>query len=118
MKASNAILVLGLVCAAGAAHADCAPPMPGTGRVEGVVRAAEDGSTVCIQTGGDALHLIRLRLIDIAAPALTRPGGEGAKWALRRAARGRSVVCQVVQDGVGLCRAGSVSVGELVRGRR
>jgi endonuclease YncB( thermonuclease family) len=123
MKALDRVLLLGLALLAGsaapvAALADCAPPMPGAGRVEGVVRGAEDGATICIQTGADALHLIRLRLIDVAAPPLTSPGGEGAKWALRRAARGRTVVCQVLQDGVGLCRAGAVTVGELVKAQR
>jgi hypothetical protein len=110
------VMVLSLAAgAAGAAGASCTPPARGVGRIEGVVREAAGGDTLCIQTGADHLRLTRLRLLDVAAPRLTGPGGEGAKWDLRRLARGRHVVCTTTGGGVGICRIDRVRIGDLLR---
>ncbi len=81
------------------------------------MREAAQGDTVCIQTGPDPSRLVRLRLSDVVAPRLRGPGGEGAKWALRRAARGRRVVC-AASGGAGVCRIDGVSVAALLLAKR
>jgi endonuclease YncB( thermonuclease family) len=106
------VALLGAAWAAGAASAACTAPASGVTRIQGVVREAVAGDTVCIQTRADHGRLIRLRLLDVAAPPLRGPGGEGAKWALRRVARGRPVVCVVMGAGVGVCRIYGVAIGE------
>ncbi len=94
------------------AAASCLARNEASGQITGVVRAAQDGSVLCIQTGADHDRLTRVRLADVSAPPLTAPGGEGAKWALRRIARGRAVVCVMVgmQAGVGVCRIAGESI--------
>jgi endonuclease YncB( thermonuclease family) len=116
LLAGGAVL---LVCAVlpAAAAASCTAPAAGVGRIEGVVREAAGGDTLCIQTGADHRHLTRLRLLDVQAPRLRGPGGEGAKWKLRRAVRGRHVVCTTTGGGVGVCRIDRVRIGDLLRGK-
>jgi hypothetical protein len=101
---------------AGPALADCRPPAQPVARVQGVVREAAGGAALCIQTGPDHQHLTRVRLSDVAAPALTAPGGEGAKWALRRLARGRRVDCRmdVGTADAGVCAIDGERVGVLL----
>jgi hypothetical protein len=110
--------VLGVALgAAEAASAACRPPARHVSRVVGVARTALDGATLCIQTGADPVHLTRLRLLDVKAPRLGGPGGEGAKWALRRVARGRAVSCTTTGGGIGVCRIDRVRIGDLLAAR-
>jgi hypothetical protein len=111
----NAVAALGLAASllAGAAHAGCAPPGPAARRIAGVVREAAGGGAICVQTGPDPLRLVRVRLSDVSAP-LTSPGGEGAKWALRRLARGRQVVCAMDRPDSGRCTLGGQPIGALL----
>ena len=100
------------VAMAGRAAASCLAAPEAGGRITGIVRAAPNGSVVCVQTGASHDRLTRVRLADAPAPALAATGGEGAKWTLRRVARGRAVTCAMDrrQAGVGVCRIGGQSI--------
>jgi endonuclease YncB( thermonuclease family) len=105
-----------LAAAAPSAHAAmaCRTPTVMTARIEGVVREAAGGDTICVQTSPDHTRLARIRLLDVDAPRLRGPGGEGAKWALRRAARGRTVVCRMQSPGAGVCAVDGRDIGGLL----
>jgi endonuclease YncB( thermonuclease family) len=115
--------VLGLAmlaaAVAGAAAASCRPALS-MAPVQGVVREAAGGDTVCVQTSPDHRRLTRIRLLDVEAPPLRGPGGEGAKWALRRVARGKAVACRMRAWGAGVCAIDGQPIGALLRakGRR
>jgi nitroreductase len=111
--AGAALGLLGLA-AAGSAIAACAPPARPAAHIIGIVREAASGSVLCVQTGRDPARLTRVRLADVSAPRLTGPGGEGAKWALRRLARNRTVDCRMEANdkGVGVCAIDGAPIGE------
>ena len=98
----------------------CAGPLPHAGQsFSGMVRIVADGDRFCVGDQVDARTWILVRLSDFRAAPLTGPGGEGAKWALRRAARGRRVDCVAHHIAgnhvVAQCSIGGVSVGDLLR---
>ena len=98
----------------------CAGPLPHAGQTfSGVVRLVADGDRFCVSDQVDARTWILVRLSDFRAAPLTGPGGEAAKWALRRAARGKHVDCLAHHIAgnhvVAQCRIDGVSVGDLLR---
>jgi hypothetical protein len=108
-----------LLAAASAAAASCGPPAVGGLRIQGVVREAASGAVLCVQTRPDSVDLTRVRLSDVVAPRLQGPGGEGAKWALRRLARGRRVDCRMDGrgSGAGVCTIDGAPIGALLARR-
>ena len=112
----KAAMVAGLLLVATGVQAApvCLAPAVAGARIKGIVREAAGGDTVCVQTSVDHTRLTRIRLLDVNAPRLRGPGGEGAKWALRRVARGRAVECRMRDAGAGVCAIGGRDIGSLL----
>lgn len=52
-----------------------------------------DGDSLCVALGPEPQHWAEVRLADFYAPELAQPGGQEAKAALARIAKGRRVEC-------------------------
>lgn len=52
-----------------------------------------DGDSLCVALGPEPQQWAEVRLADFYAPELAHPGGQEAKVALARIAKGRSVKC-------------------------
>ncbi len=103
-----------------AAAARCSAVLPHNGQsFSGPVRKVIDGGSLCLGDGPKAKRWIAVRLADLDAPALRGPGGEGAKWALRRAAGGKAAVCTAEhvqgRQVLAVCTVDGVSLARLAR---
>lgn len=86
------IITAALALLAGPALADpCEAPLPKRGEVfSGRVAYVGDGDILCVSSPAG---LIEIRIADFYAPELHGPGGEQAKRALTRIAKGRNIIC-------------------------
>ena len=103
-----------------AAASHCAADLPHNGQsFSGPVRKVIDGMSLCLGDGPKAKRWIAVRLADLDAPGLRGPGGEGAKWALRRAAGGKQIVCTAEhvegRQVLATCTVDGVSLADLAR---
>lgn len=115
-----------VLMAASPALADpCDTPLPGAGAVfSGPVTYIVDGDGLCV---GHSQGGIEVRLGDFDAPELGKPGGAGAKEALRRIAFGKSVTCRPCEGArnpnrcishdriIATCRLDGKRLGDLMR---
>ena len=103
-----------------AAAARCAATLPHNGQsFSGPVRKVIDGASLCLGDGPKAKRWIAVRLADLDAPDLRGPGGEGAKWALRRAAGGKQATCTAEhvqgRQVLAVCTVDGTSLADLAR---
>ena len=117
MKAAVLLVLLATAASPARAALVCRAQPLSSAEIKGVVREAAGGDTVCVQTSPDHTRLARIRLLDVEAPRLRSPGGEGAKWAIRRVARGRAVVCRMQSAGAGVCTIDGRPIGSLLKAR-
>lgn len=134
MRGRLPILMFGLSLAlTGAALADPCTAIPDRGpmppylhqgqRFAGPVVYVGDGDGLCVaaQPGRerDPSTWVEVRVADFYAPELHEPGGEAAKAALTRIARGKWAVCVADHRSydriVAACRISGRDVGELMR---
>jgi endonuclease YncB( thermonuclease family) len=113
----------------GTALADpCEAPVTGykAGQtVSGQVRYVGDGDSLCIGNSANPRTWIEIRIADFYAPELREPGGEAAKRALTKIAKGSQVVCRVEagRNGrtssydrlIAVCRMNGRSLGQSMR---
>lgn len=122
------IAPLALFVMATPANADpCEGPLPNRPGVEfsGTVRYVGDGDSLCVGQTADPDEWIEVRIADLDAPELHRPGGEAAEAALIRLALSQPVSCTTERGRSGRvisfdrviarCWIGSTSVGDLLR---
>lgn len=127
--AVRAYLAAALSLCAGAAMADPCTAVPDRGPTpaslrpgavfSGPVAYVVDGDGLCVATGPSPSAWVEVRLADFYAPELSEPGGEAAKAALARVAKGRRVECEArgrTYDRIAaVCTLQGVGLGDLLR---
>ncbi len=91
----------------------------------GTVKYVGDGDSLCVGTTNDGKEWIEVRLLDFDAPELSDKDGATGKSILEKVALGKSVTCAVAKGRIGktiswdrvfaVCRAGGISIGDLLR---
>jgi endonuclease YncB( thermonuclease family) len=78
-----------------------------------------DGDSLCVAVGPSPADWVEVRVSDFYAPELNAPGGQDAKAALERIAKGRRVECRSIRQSfdrvVAQCSVGGSSIGDLMR---
>jgi micrococcal nuclease len=78
-----------------------------------------DGDSLCVAVGSSPTDWIEVRVSDFYAPELHEPGGQEAKAALERIAKGRQVKCVAQHRSydriVARCAMQGRSLGDLIR---
>jgi micrococcal nuclease len=121
--------VVASLCAATAALADPCKAIPDRGPMpahlkpgstfSGPVSYVGDGDSLCVAVGPSPAEWVEVRVSDFYAPELNAPGGQEAKAALERIAKGRRVECRAVRQSydrvVARCVLTGRSLGDLMR---
>ncbi len=85
----------------------------------GQVSYVGDGDSLCVALGPSPTDWVEVRIADFYAPELHEPGGQEAKAALERIAKGRRVECRAVRQSydrvVAPCALQGRSLGDLMR---
>ena len=98
-------------------------PMPSylaAGRTfQGSVVYVGDGDSICVATGEGPAGWVEVRVSDFYAVELSAPGGQNAKAALERTAKGKRAICVAEHRShdrvVARCTIGGVSIGDRMR---
>jgi len=105
----------------------CEAPLPieSGATFTGAIKYVGDGDSLCVGASKDGKHWIEVRLADFDAPELSTREGKTAKAILEREAIGKEVTCTVTKGRSGktitydrvlaVCRAGGVTIGDLMR---
>jgi micrococcal nuclease len=128
---SDCYLLLGLVglALASPALADPCKAIPDKGPMpaflkpgsmfSGPVSYVGDGDSLCVAVGPSPAEWVEVRISDFYAPELNAPGGQEAKAALERIAKGRRVKCRAIRQSydrvVARCALQGRSLGDLMR---
>jgi micrococcal nuclease len=85
----------------------------------GPVTYVGDGDSLCVAVGPSQADWVEVRVSDFYAPELHEPGGQEAKAALERIARGREVECVARHRSydrvVAVCTLQGSSLGDRMR---
>jgi micrococcal nuclease len=85
----------------------------------GPVTYVGDGDSLCVAVGPSPSDWVEVRVSDFYAPELNAPGGQEAKAALERIAKGRRVECRAIRQSydrvVARCALQGGSLGDLMR---
>lgn len=107
------------LCGAAVADPCTAPLPPGGSTFGGVVRYVGDGDSMCVGPTSNPSTWVEVRLADFYAPELHEPGGEAAKTALARLAKGKRATCEAGRRSydriVARCEIGGRDVGDMMR---
>jgi micrococcal nuclease len=85
----------------------------------GPVTYVGDGDSLCVAVGPSPADWVEVRIADFYAPELHEPGGQEAKAALERIAKGREVECRAIRQSydrvVARCALQGASLGDGMR---
>lgn len=85
----------------------------------GPVTYVGDGDSLCVAVRPSQAEWVEVRVSDFYAPELNAPGGQEAKAALERIAKGREVDCRSIRQSfdrvVARCALQGRSLGDLMR---
>jgi micrococcal nuclease len=85
----------------------------------GPVTYVGDGDSLCVAVGASPADWVEVRVSDFYAPELNAPGGQEAKAALERIAKGQRVECGALRQSydrvVARCTITGRSLGDLMR---
>lgn len=114
------LAILAALIATPALADPCEAPLPGKGATfSGKVRYVGDGDSICVGLDADPRTWVEVRVADFYAPELHSPGGQEAKRAMDRIAKGRNAVCEAGKRSydrvVARCTINGRSVGDLMR---